>query len=135
MGTRSTTRVYNGDKMILALYCQFDGFFDSVGQQLADFCQSRPMVNGISGNGNVFNGPQCFAAQLVAHLKDKAGLWYITGEEDQREEFNYAIYGGYSDKGWQPLPLRFTAEGYGDEFDGKPEDFKAWHESLRKDDE
>lgn len=129
MGTRSTTRVYQGGQMLLALYCQFDGNHEGVGQQLADFIQSRPVVNGISGSCEVFNGMECFAAQLVAHLKAEAGLWYVTGREEQREEFNYEIHGGY-DANCSPMPITFVCEGYGQRFQGKPEAFKAWAESL-----
>lgn len=133
MGTRSTTRVYDGDRMILSLYCQFDGYHDGVGKQLAEFIQSRPFVNGISGNNLVFNGIGCFAAQLVASLKEKAGLWYVTGKEDQREEYNYEIRGGY-DADWRPLPVTFVCDGYGHRFEGRPEDFQAWAESIREED-
>lgn len=125
MGTRSTTRVYRDEKMILALYCQFDGYPTGVGNELATFIQSRPFVNGISGNTKVFNGPDCFAAQLVAHLKTKAGLWYITGEEDQREEFNYEIRIKLGEDRCA-LPPVFVCEGHGLRFEGKAEDFAAW---------
>ena len=56
MGTRSTTRIYANGKMLIALYCQFDGYPEGVGQQLANFAVSRPFVNGIGANSEVFNG-------------------------------------------------------------------------------
>jgi len=134
MGTRSTTRIYDGEHMLLALYCQFDGYPEGVGEQLAEFMVSRPFVNGIGGDSKVFNGPQCFAAQLVAHLKDKAGLWYITGREDQREEYNYEIRLS-KDENYCVNSIRFVCEGYGKTFDGDPKDFKAWAKQLNEEEE
>lgn len=134
MGTRSTTKVYNNDKMILALYCQFDGYPQGVGRQLADFIESRPFVNGIGRDDKVFNGMECFAAQLVAHLKTSAGLWYITGVEDESEEFSYTIRGG-NDAANKPKPVTMTCEGYGKRFNGLPKDFAVWLETDYKTDE
>ena len=134
MGTRSTTRVYKDDKMILALYCQFDGYPTGVGVQLAEFIQSRPFVNGLTGDAPAFNGAGCFAAQLVARLKDKPGLWCVTGKEDQREEFNYEIHLSL-DESCLATPSRFVCEGYGKTFDGKAEDFSAWAEAFQNDDD
>lgn len=134
MGTRSTTRIYKNDKMILALYCQFDGYPTGVGVQLADFIKSRPFVNGLTGDAPAFNGPGCFAAQLVAHLKAKPGLWYITGEEDQREEFNYEVRIKL-DENYLALPPVFICEGYDQRFEGKVEDFAAWADWFQNRDE
>lgn len=120
--------------MILALYCQFDGYPEGVGQQLADFILSRPFANGIGVNDKVFNGPGCFAAQLVVHVKEKAGLWYVTGEEEQREEFNYEIRIAM-DENYKAMPPVFVCEGYGKRFEGKPEDFAAWTKAQEENDD
>lgn len=126
MGTRSTTKVYDGDHMVLALYCQYDGYPSGVGQQLVEFIKSKPFVNGIYDDENVFNGIGCFSAQLVAHLKRKAGLWYITGNEMQNEEFNYEIRLKY-DENWQVMPPLFICDGYGKRFEGSPFEFETWY--------
>lgn len=127
MGTRSTTRVYDGGEMVLALYCQFDGYPTGVGVQLAKFIASGKFVNGLSGDekNKVFNGMGCFAAQLVAHLKEKPGLWYATGNEYQREQFDYEIRGGLDANG-RPLPVTLVCEGGYSRFEGPADKFAAW---------
>ena len=79
MGTRSITCVLDeqGNK-IIEMYKQFDGYPDGLGVELKEFIASGIMVNGIGADTiKVFNGINCFAAQLVDYLKDGAGGIYL----------------------------------------------------------
>ena len=80
MGTRSITVVKDerGNK-IIEMYRQMDGYPEGMGQDLQDFIDSGKMVNGInpSETQRVFNGINCFAAQLIAEMKDGAGGIYL----------------------------------------------------------
>lgn len=124
MGTRSTTTVYDYDgQPIITMYRQYDGYPSGHGEELAEFLSSKRMVNGISGNRkNVFNGPGCLAAQMIAHFKKEAGGIYIyplaTGKE---EEFFYEVFcdGDIS----SPGPVRMRATGYVSSWTGLPENF------------
>ena len=89
MGTRALVRVIDRNEEILCLYRQFDGYPDGLGQELADFATPLTIGNGIPVDATDFaNGMGCFAAQLVAHLKDKAGNVYVyaPGTKDVGEE-------------------------------------------------
>lgn len=98
MGTRSVTRIHDGDKnspVLVAIYQQFDGYFEGVGQDLVDFTKGITLVNGLGAGqpARVANGMGCFAAQLITHLKSRSGAGgvYITSPEDE-QEYNYDIY-------------------------------------------
>jgi len=70
MGTRSITRVRDeGDKVIIELYKQYDGYPSGLGKELLEFIESKTMVNGFGSDKMVFNGINDFAAQLVEELK------------------------------------------------------------------
>lgn len=94
MGTRSITVVndYDGSP-IINLYRQFDGYPEGHGRELAKFLASGKMVNGLgSDEGRVFNGPDCLAAQLVAHLKRGPGNIYLRPPApNPSEEFVYVV--------------------------------------------
>lgn len=79
MGTRSITIVLDEDNnKIIEMYKQFDGYPDGLGLELQQFISSGKMVNGIGlDRGKVFNGINCFAAQLVSHMKTEAGGIYL----------------------------------------------------------
>jgi hypothetical protein len=131
MGTRSLTRVFDGDKEIACIYRQFDGYRTGHGKALADFILSRPFVNGISGSREVFNGMGCFAAQLIGHLKgDQAGAIYLyaPGTSDVWEEYVYEVRGGL-DENHEPLPVTVSCVGSESFPAGAPEAFKAWCEA------
>ncbi len=93
MGTRSITVVKDkrGNK-IVEIYKQFDGYPEGLGEDLKTFIKAGKLVNGL-GLGQrawVFNGIECFAAQLVGHLKQgEAGNVYLHAPtkdfEDKRE--------------------------------------------------
>ena len=97
MGTRSLTFVYEGDKPIVNMYRQFDGYPSGHGQELAEFLNSGKMVNGIPvGQKNVrfFNGMPCLAAQMVANFKDEAGGFYLypVDARDCWQEYEYHVF-------------------------------------------
>ena len=89
MGTRSTTKIYDNGKFILALYKQYDGYTDSWGEDLKNFIKSGKFVNGYSVcDDKQFNGIGCFALQLVSEFKEGVGGLYATTEDDF-QEYNY----------------------------------------------
>ena len=101
MGTRSQTKViqqftpYNSDekieKIICSMYRQFDGYLSGHGQDLADFLDDTPLVNGLSGDGNCFNGAGCLAAQMVEHFKEGAGGIYLEHIDNEGQGHDYQI--------------------------------------------
>ncbi len=95
MGTRSTTFVYdsNGKTPVVCMYRQFDGYVDGHGRELAKFLSGKKVVNGLRGDDkNVFNGPGCLAAFMVAFFKDEPGGIYLQSTDSEPEEYSYHIY-------------------------------------------
>lgn len=92
MGTRSTTKIYEDGKLLLALYKQYDGYPDGWGNELKEFLKSGKFVNGLNpSKGKIlFNGVGCFALQLVTTFKIGAGDLYATTEDDE-QGYNYKI--------------------------------------------
>lgn len=92
MGTRSITVIRNKDgKKIIEMYKHYDGYPDGLGKDLVEFTQSGKIVDGYKMSTEIqFNGIECFAAQLIANIKDGAGdvyLYPITGEHDSPKFF------------------------------------------------
>ena len=80
MGTRSLTFVYDGEKPIVNMYRQFDGYPSGHGLELAEFLTSfDEVVNGlpVGDNRRLANGMGCLAAQLVAKFKVGCGGIYL----------------------------------------------------------
>ena len=95
MGTRSLTFVYDGDRPLINLYRQYDGYPSGHGAELAEFLAGKRIVNGLSGDTSmVFNGMGCLAAQLVANFKQSAGGFYIHSVEDTDcwQDYEYHVY-------------------------------------------
>jgi hypothetical protein len=95
MGTRSLTFVYDGDKPIVNMYRQFDGYPTGHGQELAEFLLSGKMVNGYSDKDTKqFNGMGCLAAQMIAHFKQSVGGFYIHSVDstDCWQDYEYHVY-------------------------------------------
>jgi hypothetical protein len=95
MGTRSLTFVYDGDKPIVNMYRQFDGYPTGHGQELAEFLLSGKMVNGYSDkDAKQFNGMGCLAAQMIAHFKESVGGFYIYSIDstDCWQDYEYHVY-------------------------------------------
>ena len=91
MGTRSIVSFKNRGQLMCKVYQQFDGYPDGVGMQLVNFLKSKPLVNGIGQDNNVFNGAGCLVAQYIKEHKYKAGGLYIQPIGDSKEEFNYIV--------------------------------------------
>jgi len=95
MGTRSLTFVYDGDKPIINMYRQYDGYPEGHGIELADFLMSGEMVKGYSDNdAKQFNGMGCLAAQMIVHFKKSVGGFYIHAVTDTEcwQDYEYHVY-------------------------------------------
>jgi hypothetical protein len=95
MGTRSLTFVYDGDKPLVNMYRQFDGYPSGHGVELAEFLASGKMVNGYSSKTEKqFNGMGCLAAQMIAEFKDGVGGFYIHAvtDTDCWQDYEYHVY-------------------------------------------
>ena len=96
MGTRSLTFVYDGDRPVMNMYRQFDGYPSGHGQELAEFLLSGKMTNGIpvGSKEHFFNGMGCLAAQLVANFKKDSGGFYLYPMDatDCWQEYEYHVY-------------------------------------------
>lgn len=92
MGTRSTTRIYEDGRLLLALYKQYDGYPSGWGQDLKDFLHKGTFVNGICrGRDELqFNGVGDFVLMLVKEFKEGTGGLYATTESNE-QEYNYII--------------------------------------------
>jgi len=120
MGTRALTFVYQGDKPIINMYRQFDGYPTGHGKELADFLAPFTMVKGLNKRQpqKVANGMGCLAAQLVAHFKDGAGGFYIHPVTDTEcgQDYEYHVYQSTEvmpfGEGEPPLRVRITNRGF-----------------------
>ena len=95
MGTRSLTFVYDGDVPVINIYRQYDGYPSGHGHELAQFLDSKTLVNGY-GEQNSFeaNGMRCLAAQLIVQLKHGVGGIYIypVSSTDCFQDYEYHVY-------------------------------------------
>ena len=104
MGTRSLTFVYDSsnsddgttNEAIMCIYRQYDGYPSCHGHELAQFLNSKTLVNGYGEQNSVeANGMSCLAAQLVVQLKHGVGGIYIyapmTGR-DYSQDYEYHVY-------------------------------------------
>jgi hypothetical protein len=95
MGTRSLTFVYDGDVPVINIYRQYDGYPSGHGHELAQFLDSKTLVNGY-GEQNDFdaNGMGCLAAQLIVQLKHGVGGIYIypVSSTDCFQDYEYHVY-------------------------------------------
>ena len=110
MGTRALTFVYDGDKPIVNLYRQYDGYPTGHGAELAEFLNGFTIVNGIGKETTrVANGMGCLAAQVVAHFKDSVGQFYIHSVDATEcgQDYEYHVY-----QKDQELRVRVTDRGY-----------------------
>jgi hypothetical protein len=95
MGTRALTFVYDGDKPIVNLYRQYDGYPTGHGAELAQFLDGFKIVNGIGAEKTrIANGMGCLAAQVVAHFKDSVGGFYIHSVDATEcgQDYEYHVY-------------------------------------------
>ena len=98
MGTRSLTFVYDGEKPIVNMYRQFDGYPSGHGVELSEFLTQMQVGNGISGSPELFsfaNGMGCLAAQMIVWFKKTPGGFYIYPVEmnqDCWQDYEYHVY-------------------------------------------
>ena len=95
MGTRSLTYVYDGDVPVINIYRQFDGYPSGHGYELAQFLNSKTLVNGFTDkNAAQANGMGCLAAQLIVQLKHGVGGIYIhpVTSTDCGQDYEYHVY-------------------------------------------
>jgi hypothetical protein len=96
MGTRALTFVYDGERPIINLYRQYDGYPSGHGAELAQFLEGFKIVNGLGAKTptRIANGMGCLAAQLVAHFKTEAGQFYLHSpeEKDCGQDYEYHVY-------------------------------------------
>jgi hypothetical protein len=116
MGTRSLTFVYDGDVPVINIYRQYDGYPSGHGHELAQFLDSKTLVNGF-GKQNSFeaNGMGCLAAQLIVQLKHGVGGIYIypVSSTDCFQDYEYHVY---EDKVIVKDPTAVIFEGTWEEF-------------------
>lgn len=93
MGTRSLTKIYDSGAVIACIYRQFDGYPSGHGTDLARIIAKGPLVNGIGSDRPCFNGMGCFAAQVLADLKEGPGGIYLypANAKGCGEEYLYKI--------------------------------------------
>ena len=96
MGTRALTFVYEGDKPLVNLYRQYDGYPTGHGAELAQFLSEFHITNGISSGETrrTANGMGCLAAQVVAFFKDSVGGFYIHSVDATEcgQDYEYHVY-------------------------------------------
>jgi hypothetical protein len=95
MGTRALTFVYDGNKPIVNLYRQYDGYPTGHGAELAEFLNGFTIVNGIGAETTrTANGMGCLAAQIVAHFKESVGGFYIHSVDATEcgQDYEYHVY-------------------------------------------
>ena len=116
MGTRSLTFVYDGDVPVINIYRQYDGYPSGHGHELAQFLDSKTLVNGYGEQNSVeANGMGCLAAQLIVQLKHGVGGIYIypISSTDCFQEYEYHVY---EDKVIVKNPTAVIFEGTWEEF-------------------
>ena len=104
MGTRCLTFVYDGsnsddgtNEPIMCIYRQFDGYPSGHGHELAQFLNSKTLVNGYTDklSSTEANGMSCLAAQMIVQFKHGVGGMYIfapiTGR-DHGQDYEYHVY-------------------------------------------
>ncbi len=95
MGTRCLTFVYDGGVPVINVYRQFDGYPSIHGHELAQFLNSKTLVNGYTDkNSAEANGMGCLAAQLIVQLKRSVGGIYIypVTSTDCGQDYEYHVY-------------------------------------------
>ena len=116
MGTRSLTFVYDGNVPVINIYRQFDGYPSGHGHELAQFLNSKTLVNGYKDkNSAEANGMGCLAAQLIVQLKHGVGGIYIypVSSTDCFQDYEYHVY---EDKVIVKDPTAVIFEGTWEEF-------------------
>jgi hypothetical protein len=103
MGTRSLTVFVDatpkGNREIVVMYRQMDGYPSGHGIELASFLSPFVIVNGFAYNDQrtIANGMGCLAAQTIAQFKLESGVGSIylhpASTRDVGEEYIYYVIG------------------------------------------
>ena len=128
MGTRATVHIYQGNVHLVSLYKQSDGYPAGLGVELAEFILGGELINGIfdSANGKTqFNGAGCFAAALIAKLKEGPGRLYVSTKDDS-QEYDYTIRVANSRVEWQGSGFSIACRGGRKTNPLPPAEFLAW---------
>lgn len=126
MGTQGTIRVYEGDTEILRFSASSDGYPEGLGREVADFCATKRIVNGISSRHRmaaIANGAGCLAAQLVAHFKEEVGSFYVVAPGGDEPRYGYEYIVRCPDF----KALERAIEKAGRDFDGLPIVVEGFH--------
>lgn len=129
MGTRSYTRVFEGDTEVICIYRQMDGYPEGMGLDLATFLSDMVMTNGIAlgEKRRIANGAGCLAAQLVAHFKNGPGSIYIDKYDlDGWQDYEYEIYTQFDQPEIEMKCLTGLGKNKKVLFVGSPADFITW---------
>jgi hypothetical protein len=114
MGTRALTFVYEGERALVNMYRQYDGYPSGHGLELATFLTRGQLVNGLSGKDEVsFNGMSCLAASMIANFKETPGGFYIYSVEETEcgQDYEYHVYEGQDSEGEREIRVRVTDRG------------------------
>lgn len=142
MGTRCLTYIFGDKTPLLCFYRQYDGYPQGHGVELGKFISSIKVVNGYQHDmtaGEYANGPGCFAAQVLSHFKNEAGLGGIYVQPpvlnaDSGQEYEYHIHFNsvYAQDRWVDNKYVSHIEVYSDYikdrllFSGNFSDFLIW---------
>jgi len=124
MGTRASTIIKNGTidaPIIINMYRQFDGYLSGHGKDLKDAFGNTKIINGISSQKapEYANGMGCFAAQVVAKLKEGIGSIYLSPITSDTEGYTYILYEGGVPYSGTPNPVCIKVKRYTEEiYDG-----------------
>jgi hypothetical protein len=159
VGTRSTTTIWDGDKKLVSLYRQFDGYPTVHGQVLANFLKQFDVMNGIRHPDNRedntrprANGAGCLAAALITHLKSNiknydmssdgdfskrtiregdyvGGIYVIPHEDAGGQAYHYDVIITSEGEGFDPVYSIEIQTDYG--WNGTPDEFDGQeHEDV-----
>ena len=113
MGTRATIHIAKREegvsfseipkKKLVSIYQQYDGYPEYLGVTIANYLDSKRIVNGLGGDRSaVFNGLGCLAASLIAELKEEAGNVYIDNPDCPHGwlDYEYVVWGDNGKDVW-----------------------------------
>ena len=99
MSTSGLIKIYDEqDNNLTTILVHSDGYPNGLGQELLSFGTWK-IVNGYTlSQGNFSNGMGCFAASIIAHLKQGVGNVYIVNNNvEALADYNYIIvFNGYN---------------------------------------
>ncbi len=97
MATRASVIFKEKGEPVFAMYKQYDGYPEGLGDTLKSIVKQGKIVNGLGPDrtlGSYFNGYGCMWATIIAKLKDEPGNVYICKISDvgqQGEDYVYEM--------------------------------------------